>query len=73
VFVEARRQLAYVSCGEGFLDVFDIKSGYARVAHIPTAPGARTSLFIPDLDRFVVAVPARGATQAAVWVFRPAS
>jgi DNA-binding beta-propeller fold protein YncE len=72
VFVDARRQLAYVSCGEGFLDVFDIKGGYARVAHIPTAAGARTSLFVSERDRLFLAVPARAETPAAIWVYRPA-
>jgi DNA-binding beta-propeller fold protein YncE len=72
VFVDAKRRRAYVSCGDGFIDVIDISANpLARLARIPTAPGARTSLFIPDLDRLVLAVPARGATPAAVWVFRP--
>jgi DNA-binding beta-propeller fold protein YncE len=72
VFVDAKRHRAYVSCGEGFVDVVDINADpMARIAHISTATGARTSLFIPDLDRLVVATPARGATPAALWVFRP--
>jgi DNA-binding beta-propeller fold protein YncE len=73
VFLDAKRRRAYVSCGEGFIDVIDMDAApIARIAHIPTAAGARTSLFIPDLDRLVVAAPARGATPAAIWVFRPA-
>jgi hypothetical protein len=72
VFVDTKRRRAYVSCGEGFIDVIDMNANHlARIAHIPTAAGARTSLFVPDLDRLVVAVPARGATPAAVWIFRP--
>jgi len=72
VFVDAKRQLAYVSCGDGFLDVFMMKGGsYARAAHIPTASGARTSLFVPELDRLLLAVPARSGTPAAIWVYRP--
>jgi DNA-binding beta-propeller fold protein YncE len=73
VFFDAKRRRAYVTCGEGFVDVVDVQAPLmARLAHIPTASGARTSLFIPDLDRLVIAVPARGAQAAAVWVFRPA-
>jgi DNA-binding beta-propeller fold protein YncE len=72
VFVDAKRQRAYVSCGEGFLDVFDLQATpMTRVARVPTAAGGRTSLFIPELDRLVIAVPARGAQVAAIWVFRP--
>ena len=72
VFVDAGRQRAYVSCGEGFLDVFDMKGGaYVRLAHIPTAAGARTSLFVSEPDRLFLAVPARAGTPAAIWVYRP--
>jgi DNA-binding beta-propeller fold protein YncE len=72
VFVDARRQRAYVSCGEGFVDVVDLQAKpVARIAHIATASGARTALFIPDLDRLAIAVPARGSTPAAIWLFRP--
>jgi DNA-binding beta-propeller fold protein YncE len=72
VFVDARRQRAYVSCGEGFVDVIDLAAApITRIAHIPTASGARTALFIPDLDRLAIAVPARGATPAAIWLYRP--
>jgi DNA-binding beta-propeller fold protein YncE len=73
VFVDAKRQHAYVSCGEGFVDVIDLAATPAtRIAHIPTASGARTALFIPELDRLAIAVPARGMTSAAIWLFRPA-
>jgi DNA-binding beta-propeller fold protein YncE len=72
VFVDAKRQRAYVSCGEGFVDVFDLQATpMACIARIPTASGGRTSLFIPELDRLVIAVPARGAQAASIWVFRP--
>jgi len=74
VFVDAGRQRAYVSCGDGFVDVFSMKdASYARLAHIPTAPGARTSLFVDEVDRLFLAVPARGGMAAAIWVYRPAS
>jgi hypothetical protein len=74
VFVDAKRHRAYVTCGEGFVDVIAMNaSPPKRIGHIATASGARTSLFVPDLDRLIVAVPARGATPAAIWVFRPGS
>src|SRR5262249_36938851 len=73
VFVDPKRHRAYVTCGEGFVDVIDLQATpVARIAHIRTAPGARTSLFIPDLDRLAIAVPARAAQPAAIWLFRPA-
>jgi hypothetical protein len=74
VFFDAKRHRAYVTCGEGFIDVVDMSvSPPKRIGHVATAGGARTSLFVPDLDRLIIAVPARGASPAALWVFRPAS
>ena len=70
VFDDARRNRIYVSCGDGFVDVFDAKD-YRRLAHIRTVAGARTSLFVPELDRLFVAVRASGSEPAAIWVFRP--
>jgi hypothetical protein len=73
VFVDAKRSRVYLSCGEGFIDVFALKDGsYERLGRLPTAPGARTSLFNADLDKLMVAVPARAAQPAAIWVYRPA-
>jgi YVTN family beta-propeller protein len=78
VFVDARRQRLYVSCGAGVVDVLERRAeGYVRLARLPTRSGARTSLFVPELDRLFVGVRASGgimtgATPAAIWVFRPA-
>jgi YVTN family beta-propeller protein len=72
VFVDAKRHRVYVSCGEGMVDVFEqTGAGYRRLAQIPTVSGARTSLFVSELDRLFVAAPARSGEAAAVWVFRP--
>jgi sugar lactone lactonase YvrE len=72
VFVDAKRRRVYVSCGEGFLDVFEPDAGtFRRLAHIPTVPGARTALFVPELDRLFLAVRARDQEPAAIWVYRP--
>jgi DNA-binding beta-propeller fold protein YncE len=71
LFYDAARNRLYVSGGEGFLDVFQGQDGshFFRLAHIPTAAGARTSLFVPELSRLYVAVPHRGARQAEVRVY----
>jgi YVTN family beta-propeller protein len=72
VFVDAKRHRIYVSCGEGVIDVFAQEGGdYRRLARIPTASGARTSLFVPAADRLYLAVRATGSEPAAIWVFRP--
>ncbi len=72
VFVDAKRRRVYVSCGDGVVDVFEpADTGYRRLGRIPTVSGARTSLFVPELDRLFVAVRARSRQPAAIWVFRP--
>jgi hypothetical protein len=70
VFVDAKRHRVYVSCGAGVIDIFDAHS-YERLARIPTVSGARTSLFVPELDRLFVAARAAGSNPAGVWVLRP--
>jgi DNA-binding beta-propeller fold protein YncE len=72
LFVDAKRDRIYVSCGEGFIDVAAVDGrSYRQTAHVATAIGARTSLFVPQLDRLLLAVPAKGATPAGIWIFRP--
>jgi DNA-binding beta-propeller fold protein YncE len=72
VFVDPRRHRVYVSCGEGVVDVLEpSETGYRRLARVPTVSGARTSLFVPELDRLFVAVRAQSNEPAAIWVFRP--
>jgi DNA-binding beta-propeller fold protein YncE len=74
VFVDRKHRRVYVSCGEGVVDVFESgEGGYRRLARVPTAAGARTSLFVPELDRLFVAVRAGSNEPASIWVFRPAS
>jgi DNA-binding beta-propeller fold protein YncE len=73
VFADSRRRRIYVSCGEGVVDVLDQREAeYRRLARVPTVSGARTSLFVPELDRLLVAVRTRSNEPAAIWVFRPA-
>jgi hypothetical protein len=72
MFVDAKRRRVYVSCGDGFLDIFDTREGaYRRIARIATVPGARTSLFVPEMDRLFLAARAAPKEPAAVWVFMP--
>ncbi|SHK24068.1 hypothetical protein SAMN05444159_2797 [Bradyrhizobium lablabi] len=72
LFVDAKRARVYVSCGAGFLDVFEPKGvAYRQLARIPTVSGARTSLFVPELDRLIVAVRASPEVPAAIWLYRP--
>ena len=72
LFIDAKRARVYVSCGAGFLDVLEAKeTTYRRIARIPTVSGARTSLFVPEMDRLLVAVRASSGEPSAIWIFRP--
>jgi DNA-binding beta-propeller fold protein YncE len=73
VFFDERRRRIYVVCGAGAVDVFDRNDGGLRhIARVETAPGARTGLFVPELDRlFVASRSASPGAGAKVLVFRP--
>jgi hypothetical protein len=70
LFFDSSRRRYYVSCGAGVVDVFgaDLKP----LGRIPTSSGARTSLFVPELDRLFLAERAGLlGDEAAVAVLRP--
>ncbi len=71
MFYDSERQRLYVAGGEGFIDVLDARSPatLTRLAHIPTAAGARTALFAPAQRRLYLAVPHRGAQRAEIRVY----
>src|SRR5437763_4898288 len=72
VFVDPKRRRVYVSCGEGVIDVLESgEPGYRQLTRVPTVSGARTSLFVPALDRRFVAVRTGSNQPAAVWAVRP--
>jgi hypothetical protein len=73
LYFDDKRNRIYVSCGSGTIDLFEQKGGkYTVSAHIETRPGARTSVFVPALDRLFVAVRAGSRGQdAALLVYRP--
>ncbi len=72
LFYDPAKKLVYVSCGEGVIDVFSELNPdhYQEVVRIPTAPGARTSLWVPELGQLFLAAPAREGQQAAVRIYR---
>lgn len=67
VFFDETRRRIYVTCGAGAVDVVDLLHP-DRSQRISTRSGARTGLYVPELDRLFVA--ARGA-DAALLVYRP--
>jgi YVTN family beta-propeller protein len=72
LFFDAKRRRVYISCGDGYLDVLEVEgNSYRRAARVSTISGARTSLFVPEIDRLFVAARANPGEPAAVWIFRP--
>src|SRR6478736_4509186 len=68
IFYDARQRLVYVIGGEGAVEVLRQRDPdhYEPGGRITTAPGARTGLFVPTLNRLFVAVPHRGLQSARV-------
>ncbi len=72
LFVDSKRHNVYVTCGAGFIDVFARNgTSYRPAGRLTTSSGARTSLFVPELDRLYLAARATAAAPAAIWVIRP--
>ena len=69
VFFDAPRHRVYVTCGAGAVDVVDLTHPGQSVS-VATRSGARTGLFVPELDRLFVAARA-GGEDAALLVYRP--
>jgi len=71
IFVDEALRMVYVIGGEGFVNAFYIRFGDALVSRekVPTAPGARTGLYVPEWHKLLVAVPKQGTTDARLLVF----
>jgi len=71
LFYDSERDRVYVIGGEGFVDVFDVSAQDrpVRLARLPTAPGARTGLWSPELKQLFVAAPHRDGPAAAIHVY----
>jgi YVTN family beta-propeller protein len=72
VFYDGDGKRIYISGGQGAVTIISQKdvNTYSAIGRVPTAPGARTSLFAPKSRMLYVAVPHRGKREAAVLVFK---
>ncbi len=70
LFWDAARRRLYVSCGEGYIDIYqEGKSGEWLRQSIATVPGARTSLWIPELNQLVLACRRNRSQPAEIRVY----
>jgi DNA-binding beta-propeller fold protein YncE len=74
VFFDGKRHRLYISCGSGEVTAFQQEGGTIRsMPPVKTSSGARTSLFVPEIDRLFVAQRAGWlGGHAAILVYRPA-
>ncbi len=75
LFYDPAHKHIYISGGEGLIGVFELVASdhYALIATVPSSPGARTSLLVPDANRFYVAVPSNAGQPAKILVYEPQS
>jgi len=77
VYYDARHKRIYVTCGRdlptGFVFVYQQidPDHYDLIGKVPSGPGAGTSFWLPQFNRFYVAVPAHEKQEAAILVFEP--
>jgi DNA-binding beta-propeller fold protein YncE len=71
IFYNASSKDIYLSCGAGYVDVFretDANS-YTSQGRIASHTGARTSLFIPELNQLILAAPSTFNSSAQLLVY----
>ena len=71
LFYDAPHRRIYIAGGAGALSIVAQEDAdqYTPVATLPTAAGARTALWVPELGRLYLAVPHRGAQGAEIRVY----
>ena len=71
IYLDAKRSLIYISCGEGFIEVIHQKDAdqYISLDKIETVKGAGTSLFSAAFNRLFLAVPKTETNPAELRVY----
>ena len=72
LFYDEAHKRIYVTGDEGFISIIAQADAdhYEPMTKLRTRPGARNSLFVPELGRFFVAVPSEGKKEAELLVFQ---
>jgi YVTN family beta-propeller protein len=71
VYYDKTNKQIYMSCGNGNIDIFQQinANDYKAIGKIITHSGARTSLFIPEMNKLVIASPAGFSTRAFLLIY----
>ena len=72
LFLDPATHRLFATSGSGAISIYNLGAAdhLTPGPSVPTAPGARTSLLIPDLHQFLVAAPASGSQPARIIVFQ---
>jgi DNA-binding beta-propeller fold protein YncE len=72
MFDPASKRIYATSGGAGQINVYKETDAdhYQSLGNVPSGPGAKTGLLVPQLARLFVAVPPRGTTPAQVYVYQ---
>lgn len=71
IFYNRTDSSIYISCGAGYLNIIKQLGGnqYRQIGQLTTRSGARTSLFIPQINRLVIASPKGIGRDAEILVY----
>jgi DNA-binding beta-propeller fold protein YncE len=71
IFYDVSSRQIYISCGGGYIDVVSQidKDNYETISRVESRSGARTSLFVPELNQLIVAAPAREGSDAQLMIY----
>ena len=71
IFYDNTTKQIYLSCGGGYIDIFrqDDANNYKTNGKVETKSGARTSLFIPELNQLIVASPSTLTRNAELLIY----
>lgn len=72
LFFDEKEQEVFASGGDGFVDIFKKENDHSfkKISSIPTRSGARTSLFIPSLQKLILAERSSGGKTAAIAIYK---
>ena len=72
LFYDGSTKRLYVTGGDGSMNTFEQTDAdhYRLLETLQSAPGARTSLFVPEMGMLYVAIPHRGEQRAEIRVYQ---
>lgn len=71
IFYDNQSKQIIVSCGGGYIDVIQQNGpdNYEITSRIESRSGARTSLFLPELNQLIIGAPARSGNEAQLMIY----